>query len=78
MTLLEVGVDLEARNLDGSTPLHLAAKGGTAEVVMPLLAAGASPGARDNDGKQPFEYARDNEELQGTGLYWVLREATLQ
>ena len=43
-----------------------------------LLEAGADPGAQNKDGKQPFEYARDNEELQGTGLYWMLREAALQ
>ena len=76
--LLEAGADLEARNLNGSPPLHLAARDGVAEVVITLLEAGADPGAQNKDGKQPFEYARDNEKLQGTGLYWMLRQAGLQ
>ena len=78
MTLLDARADLEERNLDGFTPLHLAARDGVAEVVMTLLEAGADPGAQNKDGKQPFEYARDNEQLQGTGLYWMLRQAGLQ
>ena len=75
---LQAGANLEARNEYGSTPLHHAVAFEKAEIVTVLLEVGADPNARDNDSKQPFEYARDNEELKETGLYWMLRQAALQ
>ena len=45
------------------------------EAVETLLARGADLAARDNDDKLPFDYARDNEKLQGTDAYWKLNEA---
>ena len=49
--------DLEARNQDGSTPLHLAARDGAAEVVTTLLEAGADLEARDAIGRTPLHRA---------------------
>ena len=77
--LLEAGADLEARaGLFGSTPLHRAARNGTAAMVTALLAAGADPHVRDSDGKLPFDYAEDNDELKGTDAYWKLNDARFQ
>ena len=73
--LLEAGANLETRDESGNTPLHLAALGGTAEAVMALLGAGADPKVRNNSDELPFDYARDNEKLQGTDAYWKLNEA---
>ena len=75
--LLEAGANLEARG-EGQTPLHWAAMFGTGEAVTALLEAGADPNARDNDGKLPFDYAEDNEQLKGTDAYWKLNDARFQ
>ena len=72
---LQAGADLEARGAGGHTPLHTAALGGTAEAVMALLKAGADPKVRNNSDELPFDYARDNEKLQGTDAYWELYQA---
>lgn len=48
---LERGADVNARGLDGTTPLHWAAQEGSAAVCEALLAAGADPGAVSNDGR---------------------------
>ena len=73
--LLEAGANLEPRDESGNTPLHWAALGGNAEAVMALLGAGAHPKVRNNSDELPFDYARDNEKLQGTDAYWKLNEA---
>src|SRR5687768_16209889 len=55
--LLEIGANVHATSADGSTPLHSAAAAEKAdptamkEVVSLLLAGGAKPNARDNDGR---------------------------
>ena len=58
--------------------LFEAAKGGTADEVKAALAAGANPGARDDNGKTPFDYAKENEALKGTDAYWLLNEARFE
>ena len=47
-TLLETGVDLEARNEDGATALILAAFAGETEIVQTLVNAGADIDASNN------------------------------
>eukprot|EP00850_Spirogloea_muscicola_P005275 SM000024S07737 [mRNA] locus=s24:115248:117524:+ [translate_table: standard] len=49
--------DLEARNMYGETPLHLAAKNGCLGVVRRLLRAGASTEARATNGMTPLHLA---------------------
>ena len=63
----------------GFTPLHVAAaENANPSVILALLKAGADPGAGDDAGKTPFDYAKDNEALKGTEAYWLLNEARFE
>ena len=58
--------------------LFEAARRGNASEVKAALAAGADPGARDEYGDTPFDYAKDNETLKGTPVYWLLHDARFE
>ena len=47
-------------------------------VIEALLDAGADPTLRDEDGKIPFDYAKDNEALKGTEAYWRLNDGRFE
>ena len=66
---LDAGVDVNASNKWGHTPLHLAASQGTAEGVQLLIAAGADITAK------VWDAAQKNEKLEGTETLWSLAEA---
>jgi cytohesin len=56
--LLAQGVDINARNNKGNTPLHIAAwKEGTEAAIKSLLAHGADKNIKNNDGKTPLMLA---------------------
>ena len=55
--LLAAGADIHALALDGRTPLHGIAAGGTPGAVNSLLAAGANIEARDGAGETPLHHA---------------------
>ena len=50
-----MGADINGRNKDGNTALHLAAFFGRADVAKLLLENGANPQARNNDGETPVD-----------------------
>ena len=54
---LEEGADINGKNEDGRTPLHIACAHGHVNVVRLLLESGADPNARDNGGETPFDHA---------------------
>ena len=86
--LIRAGADLNARTKDGknqgasapvwakggATPLHLAAANSSPRVVFALMKAGANLNARDKSGRLPVDYAKDNEALRGTSVYWLLNK----
>ena len=59
--MLRLGADVSARDQLGWTPLHAAAKGGSAAVVASLVAAGADVHARGSLGASPLEVASGEE-----------------
>lgn len=56
--LLTRGADIQRRGPSGQTALHCAACGGGALVARVLVAAGADPGAPDDNGSTPVDVAR--------------------
>lgn len=62
--LLSMNPNLEAKDMKGLTPLHLAVK--SVEVlkstrpVKALLLKGAKRDAKDNEGKKPVDYVSEN------------------
>ncbi|MEN9359971.1 MAG: hypothetical protein RL095_1506 [Verrucomicrobiota bacterium] len=60
--LLEHGLDVNLRALDGETPLHVAARRGRVASVDALLAAKADPRYADNDGFTPVFWSLSLEE----------------
>ena len=75
VALVAVGANPNARDNDGNTPLHVAAKlNDNPAVIQSLLDAGADPSAKNADGKYPWDYARDRGVLRGHYAYWRLNE----
>ena len=61
------------------TPLHMAVwHNENPSVITALIEGGADPGARDEWGKTPFDYAEDNEALRGTDAYWRLNDGRFE
>ena len=72
---LSGGADIMARNEDGETPLHYAARYGPPANIQALLAAGADAKVKDEKGKTPWDLAQENKNLKGTKGYWALNDA---
>src|SRR6266496_904944 len=60
-TMIEAGVDVNAPNQQGITPLMAAAKNGDADLIRDLLAHGAISKAKDKKGRTALDYARSPE-----------------
>ena len=76
--LLNRGADINNRNSDGDTPLHEAAFFGEPEVVALLLDRGINAKSQNEMGQTPFDYAKRNENLQGTDVLKRLEGAQHQ
>ena len=64
--LLRAMKDVSAQDNSGMTALHRAARSLPPEVVDVLLDGGVDPTLRDHAGKLPWDYARENPELNGS------------
>ncbi|XP_076298784.1 uncharacterized protein LOC143217929 isoform X2 [Lasioglossum baleicum] len=63
--LINHGVSIDAKNNDGQTPLHYAAKSDKLEVVKYLIEKkGANVNVKDNDGQTPLHYAAKSDKLE--------------
>ena len=60
LELIEKKVDINAKDNDGYTPLHTAAKAGNTAKVWALIAKGADINAKNNKRKTPLREAIDN------------------
>lgn len=58
MLLSQTGVEVDAQNMQGHTPLHVACSRGNWPVVRLLLNANASPNVQDKRGFTPMQLAR--------------------
>ena len=66
--LVSLGLDVNARNDPGNTPLHLAARDDeSVKVLESLVAAGADVNAKNNKGETPIhDSARENKNVEIT------------
>jgi len=58
--LLDCGVNPNSRNTSGQTALHWAAASGNKKIIRLLLDRGADARVADQDGREPWQFARDN------------------
>ena len=71
--LLNAGANINARNIQGQTPLHYAAFYFYPETVLTLLEYGAEFSA-DTNGKTPWDYGVMNPNLTDSNAHWALNE----
>lgn len=57
--LLDGGADVNEKDYNGVTPLHIASKQGNRYLIIALLRRGARPDIRNDAGKLPVDVAKD-------------------
>lgn len=77
---IKAGARIDDRdNWFSDTPLMWAAfLNENPDVIMALLNAGADGTIKSSEGKTAFDYAQQNQKLEGTKAYWDLNNARFQ
>ena len=65
---MKSGARVDVKDIDGCTPLHLAATNNALEIVKYLIESGAQYDVKNNEGKTPLNVA-ENEDQQGPPYY---------
>ena len=71
---MAAGTDVNAKNYDGDTPLHIAARRGYKQIAELLIAEGANVNAKGKNGDRPLdwavhiEYTNDDDESEIANL----------
>ena len=74
--LVDSNANPNAKTKKGLTPLHIAARRNqNPEVITALLDAGAAANAQTAYGELPFDYAKDNQAIRESKVYWRLNDA---
>jgi len=71
-TVNKDGVDINATNNKGNTPLYTAVKRGDAEVVRLLLNRGPIPDIKNNKGKAPADLPKKSTNVEIKKLFGIL------
>ena len=58
--LVRAGLDVNAKTMDGSTPLHVASGWYTIDAIQALLDAGADVNATNDSGETPLDLVEDD------------------
>eukprot|EP00794_Sanderia_malayensis_P016212 gene16212-17843_t len=64
--LLDINCNINAVNMYGDTPLHIAARESNSDVVKLFLIRGSDTSIRNNDGKLPMDVCVNNQQLRDT------------
>ena len=73
--LLALGVSPNTKDPTGNTGLIYASDCGRLDIARMMLDAGADAKAKNDAGKTSFDYAKENENIKGTDVYWRLNDA---
>ena len=75
--LIEAGTDVNARDMNGKTPLMYAAcYCSDSGIITLLLDAGADASLCNEDGRCAVDYIEEDSPLYGTDIYWSLWDAS--
>ena len=72
--LLEHGADVNAQDMENTTPLHLASCCGSVEISRELLNYGASPNAKRRQGRTPLHLVAEGKDDKGVPITDLLLE----
>ena len=76
--MVENKAELNAKNICGLTPIHIAASEGKVEFVKFLIEHGATMDDRNEEGKSPFDLANKNGHLKVTAYLAKIRSCEIR
>ena len=74
--LIKAGADVNAKAEYGMTSLMFAALNSNPEAIIALLQHGANPKTKNKYGQMAIDFAREEEKLKNTDVFWKLNDAS--